>query len=56
MTQASGAKAENTIVRPAGFTQPSNSMDVPRAGASHRFVRPLVIDEETVVTFRYKRR
>jgi hypothetical protein len=31
-------------------------MDVPRAGTSHRFVKPLVIDEETVVTFRYKRR
>jgi Carboxypeptidase regulatory-like domain len=31
-------------------------IDVPRAGSSHRFVRPLVIDEETVVTFRYKRR
>jgi hypothetical protein len=30
-------------------------IDVPRAGSSHRFVRPLVIDEETVVTFRYKR-
>jgi hypothetical protein len=30
-------------------------IDVPRAGASHRFVRPLVIDEPTVVTFRYKR-
>src|SRR5262245_57274436 len=31
-------------------------MDVPRAGTSHSFVKPLVIDEETVVTFRYKRR
>jgi hypothetical protein len=31
-------------------------MDVPRAGTSHRFVKPLVIDEETRVTFRYKRR
>ena len=31
-------------------------MDVPRAGTSHRFVRPLVVDEESVVTFRYKRR
>src|ERR1051325_6582598 len=34
MTQASGAKAENTIVRPSGFTQPSNTMDVPRAGVA----------------------
>src|SRR6266576_530614 len=30
MTQAPGAKAENTIVRPSGFTTPSNTMDVPR--------------------------
>jgi hypothetical protein len=27
-----------------------------RAGTSHQFVRPLVIDEQTLVTFRYKRR
>ncbi len=31
-------------------------IDVPRAGTSHRFVKPLVVDEETVVTFRYKKR
>jgi len=31
-------------------------MDIPRAGTSHRFVKPLVIDEETVVGFRYRRR
>jgi hypothetical protein len=31
-------------------------MDVPRAGTSHRFVKPLVIDEPTLVSFRYKRR
>ena len=31
-------------------------MDVPRAGTSHRFMKPLVIDEATVVSFRYKRR
>jgi hypothetical protein len=31
-------------------------MEVPRAGTSHRFVKPLVIDEETVVSFRYRRR
>jgi hypothetical protein len=31
-------------------------IDVPRAGTSHRFVRPLVIDEETTVRFRYRRR
>ena len=31
-------------------------IDVPRAGTSHRFVKPLVIDEETVVRFRYRRK
>jgi hypothetical protein len=31
-------------------------MEVPRAGTSHRFLKPLVIDEATVVSFRYKRR
>jgi len=31
-------------------------IDVPRAGTSHRFVKPLVVDELTEVTFRYKRR
>jgi hypothetical protein len=31
-------------------------IEVPRAGTSHRFIKPLVIDEETIVTFRYKRR
>jgi Carboxypeptidase regulatory-like domain len=31
-------------------------MDVPRTGTSHRFVRPLVLEEATNVTFRYKRR
>ena len=30
------------------------SIDVPRAGNSYRFVRPLVLDEETRVTFSYK--
>jgi hypothetical protein len=29
---------------------------VPRAGTSHRFLKPLVVDEETVVQFRYSRR
>jgi hypothetical protein len=29
-------------------------VDVPRAGNSYSFVRPLLIDEETKVTFRYK--
>jgi hypothetical protein len=31
-------------------------IDIPRAGSSHRFMKPLVIDEETVVEFRYRRR
>jgi hypothetical protein len=31
-------------------------IDVPRAGTAHQFVKPLVIDEELEVTFRYKRR
>jgi hypothetical protein len=29
-------------------------VDVPRAGNSYHFVRPLVLDEETKVTFAYK--
>ena len=29
-------------------------VDVPRAGNSYHFVRPLVLDEETTVTFTYK--
>ena len=31
-------------------------IDVPRTGTSLRFVRPLVLDEETTVTFEYKTR
>jgi hypothetical protein len=31
-------------------------VDVPRAGVSHQFVKPLVVDQETVVSLRYKRR
>jgi hypothetical protein len=31
-------------------------VDVPRAGTSFAFVRPLVLDEETKVTFSYKSR
>jgi hypothetical protein len=31
-------------------------VDVPRAGTSHQFVKPLVVDQETVVRLRYKRR
>jgi hypothetical protein len=31
-------------------------VDVPRTGTSHRFMRPLVLDEETTLSFRYKAR
>jgi hypothetical protein len=31
-------------------------VDVPRAGTSHQFVKPLVVDQEATVSFRYKRR
>ena len=31
-------------------------LDVPHAGTSYRFFRPLVVDEETTVRFTYKRR
>jgi hypothetical protein len=31
-------------------------IEVPRAGTSHRFVKPLVIDEEVAVSFRYRQR
>jgi hypothetical protein len=29
-------------------------IEVPRSGRSYRFVRPLVMDEETRITFQYK--
>jgi hypothetical protein len=31
-------------------------VDVPRAGVSHQFIKPLVINAEPMVKFRYKRR
>ncbi len=31
-------------------------IDVPRAGTSHQFIKPLVIDQEMVVRLRYRRR
>ena len=31
-------------------------IDVPRTGISHRFAKPLVVDQETTVRLRYKRR
>jgi hypothetical protein len=30
-------------------------IEVPRAGTSHRFIKPLVVEEETLVSFRYRR-
>ena len=32
------------------------AVNVPRAGTAYRFVKPLVLDEQTRVTFRYKPR
>jgi hypothetical protein len=32
------------------------AIEVPKSGTSYRFVRPLVLDEETRVTFMYKSR
>ena len=52
--QAPSVNMQNLQRRAAGVLP--IRMDVPRAGTSHLFVRPLVIDEPTVVTFRYKRR
>ena len=31
-------------------------VDVPRAGVSHQFIKPLVVGAEATVTLRYKRR
>ena len=52
--QAPSANVLNLQRRVAGVLP--IRVDVPRAGTSHQFVRPLVIDEETQVTLRYKRR
>ena len=30
------------------------AVEVPRSGKSYRFVRPLVMEEETRITFQYK--
>ena len=32
------------------------AINIPRTGSSYRFVRPLVVDEETKLTFRYRRK
>src|SRR4029077_10301273 len=43
MTQASGAKADHTIVRPTGFTSPTSSMDVARPGVAKKKRRKRII-------------
>src|SRR5438046_10464208 len=43
MRQSSGVKAESTIVRPAGFTQTTSSMDVPRPHVAKQKRRKRII-------------
>ncbi len=50
--QQASANVMNLQRRVAGVLPVA--IDVPRAGASFQFVRPLVLDEETKVTFNYK--
>jgi hypothetical protein len=52
--QAPSANVQNLQRRASGVLP--IRIDVPRTGTSHAFVKPLVIDEEAVVTFRYKRK
>ncbi len=52
--QAPSANVANLQRRVAGVLPVR--VDVPRAGASFHFLRPLVIDEETTVRFRYRMR
>jgi len=64
-------KVTVTADSPALDTQPSQNVinlqqrasgvlpvriDVPRAGTSHRFAKPLVVDQQTTVTLQYKRK
>jgi hypothetical protein len=51
---AASANVVNLQRRVAGVLPVA--IDVPRAGTSFSFVRPLVLDEETKVTFTYKSR
>ena len=53
-TQTPSVNVQNLQRKAAGVLPVR--IDVPRAGTSHRFVKPLVIDEDTVVSFRYRRR
>ena len=52
--QPASANVTNLQKRVAGVLPVA--IDVPRAGTSFSFVRPLVLDEETKVTFSYKTR
>lgn len=52
--QQASANVSNLQRRVAGVLPVR--LDVPRAGRSYRFYRPLVVDEETTVRFAYKRR
>jgi hypothetical protein len=52
--QAPSENVQNLQRRAAGVLP--IRIDVPRTGTSRSFVKPLLIDEEAVVTFRYKRR
>ena len=50
--QAASSNVQNLQRRVSGVL-PIN-IDVPKTGRSFRFIRPLVLDEETKVTFTYK--
>ena len=50
--RAASSNVTNLQQRVAGVLPVA--VDIPRAGNSYRFVRPLVLDEETKVTFTYK--
>lgn len=52
MESAASANVSNLQQRVAGVLPVS--VDVPRAGNSYRFIRPLVLNEETKVSFTYK--
>jgi hypothetical protein len=49
---AASANVVNLQRRVAGVLPVA--IDIPRAGTSFKFVRPLVLNEETKVTFSYK--
>lgn len=52
MESTASANVSNLQQRVAGVLPVA--VDVPRAGNSYRFIRPLVLNEETKVTFTYK--